>query len=160
MMMKRQRRTGAALVETALIYPILFLLILGIILLGIAVFRYQQVAHAAREGARWAAVHGAEYGEEGASATPPRYAATEADIYNAAILPQLAGMQAANVTYAVTWNNSNKQSHSYVYVDPATGVSRVREMANTVSVTVSYSWNTGLFGDVPVSSTAVMRMSY
>jgi Flp pilus assembly protein TadG len=160
MMMRRQRRTGAALVETALVYPILFLLIFGIILMGVAVFRYQQVAHAAREGARWAAVHGASYGEEGATASPPRYAATAADIYTNAIKPQIAGMHASNVTYSVTWNTSNKRTRSYTYTDPSTGAQSVQAMANTVSVTVSYSWDTGLFGVIPVSSTTVMTMSY
>jgi Flp pilus assembly protein TadG len=160
MMMRRQQRRGAALVEAAIVYPVLFVLIFGIVMVGIAVFRYQQVAHAAREGARWAAVHGFKYGEEGASATPTRTAATASDIYTNAIQPQIAGMQASGVTYSVAWSTSNKQTHSYVYTDPSTGQSRVREMANTVTVTVSYSWNTGLFGVIPVSSTCVMTMSY
>jgi len=155
MMMKRQRRTGAALVETALIYPILFLLILGIILMGITVFRYQQVAHAAREGARYACVHGDKYHEETGNA-----AATDATIYTNAIEPQIAGMHSDNVTYSVTWNQSNKQTYSYVYTDPSTGKTSVKARANTVTVTVSYSWNTGLFGVIPVSSTTVMNMSY
>jgi Flp pilus assembly protein TadG len=164
MMMRRQQRRGAALVEAAIVYPVLFVLILGIVMVGIAVFRYQQVAHAAREGARWAAVHGYTYGQEGASATPTRTAATAADIFTNAIQPQIAGMQASGVTYSVSWttgtSTSNKRTHNYVYTDPSTGQSSVREQANTVSVTVSYSWNTGLFGVIPVSSTYVMPMSY
>jgi Flp pilus assembly protein TadG len=155
MLMRRQRRSGSALVETAIVYPVLFLLILGIIMIGIAVFRYQQVAHAAREGARWAAVHGAKYAEETGNT-----AATDQDIFDNAIHPQLAKIDTANITYSVTWNTSNKQTRPYVYTDPVTGVSRVREVANTVSVTVQYSWDTGFFGVIPVSSTTVMTMSY
>ena len=155
MLMRRKRRTGSALVETAVVYPVLFLLILGIIMVGIAVFRYQQVAHAAREGARYACVHGDKYREE--TGNP---AATDATIYTNAIEPQIAGMQTANVTYAVSWNQSNKQTYSYVYTDPSTGATSVKARANTVSVTVSYSWDTGFFGVIPVSSTTVMNMSY
>ncbi len=83
MMFRRQRRTGAILIESAMIYPILLVLVFAIIILGVGVFRYQQVAHAAREGARWAAVHGAKYADE-----TGRPAATAADVYANAIAPK------------------------------------------------------------------------
>jgi Flp pilus assembly protein TadG len=155
MMMQRERRAGATLVEAAVVYPVLFLLVLGILLLGIGVFRYQQVSHAAREGARWAAVHGARYAEE--TGQP---AATAESVFENAIKPQMAGSNPANITYSVTWNQSNKQSSPYLTTNPATGEQIVGARANTVTVTVRYTWNTGLFGVIPVSSTSVMTMSY
>ncbi|MEA2652043.1 MAG: hypothetical protein QOI85_1764 [Chloroflexota bacterium] len=57
-----RRRTGSrgqSLVEFALIAPLLFLMISGIITLGIGVFYQQQLANAAREAARFAAIHSA-----------------------------------------------------------------------------------------------------
>jgi hypothetical protein len=48
---------GQTLVEFALISPLLFLLLGGIITLGIGVFYQQQVTNAAREAARYAAIH-------------------------------------------------------------------------------------------------------
>lgn len=58
--MSRRRRThGQALVEFALIAPLLFLTIGGIISLGIGVFYQQQLTNAAREAARYAAIHSA-----------------------------------------------------------------------------------------------------
>lgn len=48
---------GAALVEFAIILPILFLLIFGIIEFGWAFFQSLDVRHGAREGARLAAVN-------------------------------------------------------------------------------------------------------
>lgn len=54
----RRRRRGQALVEFALIAPMLFLLIIGIIELGRLVFFYHTINNAAREGARYAIVHG------------------------------------------------------------------------------------------------------
>jgi Flp pilus assembly protein TadG len=155
MMLRRHRRRGSALVESAMVYPVLFLLVLGIVILGISVFRYQQVAHIAREGSRWAAVHGARYSREtGLPKTTPQ------SVYDKVIVPQAAGMGLDGITYAVTWTTNQEQTHSAVVIDPATGNDKVVTVANTVSVTVTYSWNTGLFGTIPVSSTSVMVMSF
>jgi hypothetical protein len=52
-------RRGQALVEFALVAPLLFLLIGGIITVGIGVFYQQQLTNAAREAARYAAIHSA-----------------------------------------------------------------------------------------------------
>jgi hypothetical protein len=131
------------------------MIILGIILLGTAVFRYQQVAHCAREGARWAAVRGAKYCEE----NPTMPVTTPADVFTKSIKPQAASMQLSGLTYAVTWNADQKQT-STVKVTDASGNVKLVTKANTVSVTVNYTWNTGLFGAIPVRSTYVMQMSY
>lgn len=50
-------RRGQSLVEFALVAPIFFLVLGGIMTLGIGVFYQQQVANAAREAARYAAIH-------------------------------------------------------------------------------------------------------
>lgn len=151
---RRQRRPGAVLVESALIYPFMFLIMLGIILLGTAVFRYQQVAHVAREASRWAAVHGSKYAQE--TGNP---AATAADVYTNAIVPQAVSMGLDKVTYAVTWDTSNAQTRTVIVTD-GSGQGKVATRSNFVSVKVTYTWNTGLFGTIPVSSTSVMPMSY
>ena len=153
---RRQRRKGATLVESALVYPVVFLVTFGTIILGIAVFRYQQVAHMAREGARWAAVHGAAYSRENPTLPP----GTPANIYTYAVQPHAAGMNLQQSDMTVVWTDSNEQTSSVVVIDPVTGKSRIETRANLVSVTVTYSWNTGLFGTIPVSSTSVMTMSY
>ena len=158
---KRKARAGTILAEAALVYPVLFLLVLAIILLGLGVFRYQQVAHAAREASRWASVHGAQYAKENSAA-----AATPQDVYTNAIAPHAAGMQAEGLAYTVTWNldasgNPDKGPTRLVQtVDPATGLTRQVVVSNTVAVTVTYTWNTGLFGTLPVSSTSVNTISY
>ena len=57
---RRSRRTnGQALVEFALIAPLFFMVVFGIIIVGIGTFYQQQVTNAAREGARFAAVSSA-----------------------------------------------------------------------------------------------------
>jgi Flp pilus assembly protein TadG len=156
MMLRRTRRRGAVLVESALVYPFLVLIVLGVVLLGVSVFRYQQVAHAAREASRWASVHGYLYAQE----NPGQAAATAQDVYDNAIAPNAAGMQAENLTYSVTWNADNKRTRTATVTDSGTGQSKLVPVANTVTVTVTYTWDTGLFGTIPVSSTSVSTMSY
>lgn len=53
------RNTGQALVELALVLPLFTMLLIGIIVLGTGIFFQQQLANAAREGARYAAIHSA-----------------------------------------------------------------------------------------------------
>jgi len=56
----RDRRRAQALVEFALIAPIFFLLLFAIVEFGRAVYYIQVLNNAAREGARYAIVHGNE----------------------------------------------------------------------------------------------------
>lgn len=53
----RARERGQALVEFALIFPVFILLLFGILDLGRAIYAYNTVADAAREGARVAIVN-------------------------------------------------------------------------------------------------------
>lgn len=55
--MSSERRRGQALVEFALIVPIFLLILLAVFDLGRAVFAYNSVTNAAREGARLAIVN-------------------------------------------------------------------------------------------------------
>jgi hypothetical protein len=51
------RSRGQALAEFALVFPIFVLVLFGIIVTGLYVFYQQQLTNAAREGARYAALH-------------------------------------------------------------------------------------------------------
>jgi hypothetical protein len=57
--MRRNERQGQTLVETALVMPVFIMVLFGIIVLGIGVFYQQQLTNAAREAARYAAIHSA-----------------------------------------------------------------------------------------------------
>lgn len=54
--MSSERQDGAAAVEMALIMPLLFTLLFGIVVFGITLFRQQGLEAAVREGGRLAAV--------------------------------------------------------------------------------------------------------
>src|SRR5262249_41753286 len=103
-MLRRQgpQRRGITMVESAIVLTTMLALLIGLIVGALGIFRYQQVAACAREGARYASVHGAQYQKE-----TGRAAATAADIYNNAILPMALGLDASQLNYTVTWNTSN-----------------------------------------------------
>jgi hypothetical protein len=54
---RRHASSGQDLVEFALIVPLLLLLLLGIAEFSLIIFSYDSIANAAREGARYGAVH-------------------------------------------------------------------------------------------------------
>src|SRR5947209_18614120 len=63
-MLRRSRskaRAGVTVVECAVVYPITFLLLLGLVVGALGIVRYQEVAALARSGARYASTHGAQY---------------------------------------------------------------------------------------------------
>lgn len=143
-------RTGATTVEFAVVAPVAFLLLLAELVGGLGIYRYNQVAHLAREGSRWASVRGAQYAQDTGNT-----AATAADVYNKVILPQAAGFDPNKLTYSVTWNTSNSQFHTTT----VNGVTA--KTANTVTVKVTYNWIPEVYlGGVTLSSTSVSTMSY
>jgi Flp pilus assembly protein TadG len=92
-------RKGAVVVEVAIVAPLTFLLIIGIIVGGFGVFRYQQLASLAREGARWASVRGPEYERSLKKKRP-----TAEDVFQAAILPRAVSLDPSRLTYSINWN--------------------------------------------------------
>jgi len=67
----RRGQHGQALVEFALVFPVLLLLIFGIIDAGRLIYTYNTVANAARDGARVAIVNQSTTGTETCDTTSP-----------------------------------------------------------------------------------------
>jgi Flp pilus assembly protein TadG len=147
-----QRRSGATLVECAVIYPVVFLLVVGMLVGAAGIFRYSQLASLSREAARYASVHGAQYAKEN-NATAP----LPADIYNNVVLPMSAGLDASQLNYSITYNTSNAPFHTILDSN-----NNVTPIQNTVTVTLTYQWVPEAFlgGSITLSSTSVMPMSY
>src|SRR5271166_1349461 len=93
-------RRGAIAVETAIVFPALVFLLLALIVGGMGVFRYQQTACLAREGARWACVHGSAWQQD-----TGQNSATQADITTNGVLPLAVGMDSQNLAVQVQWVN-------------------------------------------------------
>ncbi len=107
------RRRAQSMVEFAMIAPLLFLFILGIIEMGYALFVYTSVQNAAREGARAAAVRPCADG----AATAQIQAATRSR------LPALVDTSLINPT--VTYSN---------------GSATTADFGDTVTVTLAYQF--------------------
>jgi Flp pilus assembly protein TadG len=121
MMIRKRKwfdRRGVSTMEAAIIYPVTMLLLIGTLVLGIGVFRYEQVQALAREGARYASVHGPTYAAEQNTS----YATTSQVLSYVETLA--AGMKSSDLSCTVTWNPT-----------PPTG-----STPSTVSVQISYSW--------------------
>ena len=155
MIVRTQQRTpprcGAATIELAVVTPVAFLFLFGIIIGALGVFRYQEVGLLAREGARYASVHGGQYAQE-MNVTAP----APADIYNNVILPMAEGLDTSQLNYSITYNTSNWPFHTTLDAN-----NNVVPVQNTVTVTLTYPWvPEALLGGVTLSSTSVMPMSY
>src|SRR5262249_52493725 len=146
-----QRRPGATVVECAFVYPVVFLLVLGLLVGAAGVFRYSQLASLSREAARYASVHGAQYAQEMKVTAP-----TPDDIYNNAVLPMAAGFDTSQLKPSITYNTSNSPFHTTLDAN-----NNVIPIQNTVTVTLTYQWIPEAYlGGVTLSSTSVMPMSY
>ena len=154
------RRRGAVTVESAIVYPVLFLLLFGLIVGGLGVFRFQQVAWQAREAARYASVHGATWRQESGQLCP-----TAAQIRQDVVVPLAAGMDAGALAVQVDfidettgdvapWDGANKWP---------TGMSPAgAPVTNRVRVTVVYQWLPEAFlaGPINLRSVSEVPMSY
>ncbi len=173
------RCRGAAAVETAIVLPVVLMFTIGLCIFGLGVYRYQQVATLAREGARYASVRGSQYyqnvvvpglldgsGNKAVTITP--------DLINTnAIAPLANGLN--GYTYTIYWgtsaNATNTWDFTQVWTDSSTSyVTSYNANStpagvpyyNAVKVVVSYSWTPGLYvtGPITLTSTSVMPMSY
>ena len=140
-------RRGQTIVEIAMIFPLFIMLLMGIIVLGIGVFYQQQVTNAAREAARFAAIHSATAICPTASKLPPnpkpsdRYWDCDSAIEEWPAMREhaqvrLFGLPREQVRVAACWSG---------YVDDATGAYDAAppgeyEIGGGVTINVSSTW--------------------
>jgi Flp pilus assembly protein TadG len=119
------------------VLPVAVLLVFGLIIGAIGVYRHHQMALVTREAARWASVHGTDY-----QAATHKAAATAQDVYEQAIKPKAVDLDLSKLTYEVTWEPDKKPG-------------------STVTVTVRYQWiPEAVFTSATLSSTSKMRVVY
>ena len=134
---KRTRdRSGAVVVESAIVMPVALLVIFGIVAGTLAIFTYQQVASLARQGARYASVRGHYYSQSTGNA-----AATPEDVYNNGVVPKFVNIDPSQMTYSVTWNPDNKQG-SYV------------------TVVLTYKLSIPVYGTMTLTSTSCQQITW
>ena len=149
----RHASRGQSLVEFALIFPVLVLLLFGIVDFGRAIYDYNTLANAARVGVRVAIVNqnGAGTGcATGSGGTPP--ASTQMSAHDCAIQ---AAMAMGSVTATVS------------YMDPTdtTSCSPV-QVGCLALVTTSYTFRpitpiiSSIVGAIPLSSTSTEPVEF
>jgi hypothetical protein len=126
-------RRGVTTAECGVVYSLTMLLIVGTIVEAFGVFHYQQISLLAREGARWASVHGPTYQQENNQTAP-----TSQDVLNNVITPMMVGLYPTQLTCSLSMT------------------------ATTASVTLTYSWTPEGFFNIPITltSTSVMPITY
>jgi hypothetical protein len=117
-----------------MVYPVAIVLLMGTLLLGLGVFRYQQLQSLAREGARYASVHGPTYASEN-NTSKASTSTVLTYVQNLAV--GLGGLDCTAVTYSAT------------------------TLPCTVSVTLTYTWTPGLyFSPATWTVTSTMPVTY
>ena len=128
---RSRKRRGLLMVEASIVYSVALMLTLGTIVLGLGIFRNSQLASLARNGARWASVHGSTYQSEKSASAP-----TSTDVINA-ITPQMVCMNTSSLSCTLTMTN---------------GVATVK---------LSYTWvPESYLPSMTLTSTAAMPITY
>lgn len=153
--MRRQSlRCGAVTLEAAIVYPVLLLLLFGLVVGGLMVFRYQQVALVAQETARYASVRGAAWARDTMKTSP-----SAATIREQVVLPLVPGVAPEDVTVRIEWiDKTTGQALEWdaSSKEPSTDVINVGIVTNEVRVSVGVKWSPRMV----IRSVAVVPMGY
>lgn len=125
---------GQAIVEFALAATVFFILLFGIIEFSRLMLMYHHLGNVAREGSRYASVHG----------STSLANATAADIEN--YVKSISPVDPNNVTVTTTWENPNHEPKSWVRVQVNYDFKFI--------VPILYNSN------IPLESTSQMVISY
>jgi hypothetical protein len=146
---RTKNRSAATVVECAIVLPLTFGLILTLMVGATGVFRYQEVATLAREGARYGSTHGHQYRKDAGLpiGTSPDWTA---DIYQKAVQPNLVALDESRLTCQVNWPDVINQPGK---PDNWPG--------SKVDVTITYQWipEWGPFPSVNLTSTSSMPIT-
>jgi type II secretory pathway pseudopilin PulG len=144
-----RRRRAATLVENAVVLPTVIILLLALLVGAMGVFRYQEVATLAREGARYASTHGYQYRKDAGLALGSSTDWSQ-DIYTNAIQPQMIALDPGYLTFTASWPDVINQPGK---PDNWPG--------SQVTITVNYQWmpEWGLVGPITLTSTSSMPIT-
>jgi Flp pilus assembly protein TadG len=118
-----KRRSGATVIEMAIVGPVALIFILGIMDIGLAIFAYNNITEATREGGRYAQIHGAKYGAN--ATTPPASGPTANDAYVEQVVRSFASVDSTKLTVTSSWPNADNKPNSPVVVQASYSYSPV-----------------------------------
>jgi Flp pilus assembly protein TadG len=153
---RRSRSRGQALVEFAIVVPVLFLMILGVFEVGRLVFYYHTINHATREGARYAIVHG-ENAFDGCPSGPVPFGVTACDSDASDIKDRIAesavglapsgftyGWSGDGSTFPIYWGPNDPCTSSTM---PGCSTDPYNRQHNNVTVRTEYTYDPVLLSD-------------
>jgi Flp pilus assembly protein TadG len=160
-----RRRRGAAAIEFAFVAPVVLFIILAQIFGGMCVFRYQEVAHLAREGARYASTHGATYVTEGTAGQTGEPDVDSSEDLRTYLAARTVLLSPSSLQVDVSWTAPGSvvpaNQPTYLDPDPNQVPPGQRVIQNYVIVKVSYSLKVpGIPSALTLTSTSQMPMCY
>lgn len=134
-----RREGGQSLVEFSLVSIVFFLLVFGTIDVGRAVWNYNTLAQATREGTRYAIVHGADSsdpsGPGSAYYTPPNIDTNVTQVVEA----NAAGLNTTQLTVEAHWWNGTNSNGDPVSVETHYTYQPIFNFLGILSFTMSSS---------------------
>jgi len=140
---RRRRPDGQGLVEFALVLPVLLLILMGVFDFGRAVFAYNSLSNAAREGARVAIVDQTQVGGV-----------------------QAGEVEAANQATGLGLDASDDSQVEVVYLRPDLSPCPTRDLGCTAKVTVHYEFTAitpiigSIIGPIDLSASTEMTIEF
>lgn len=144
---RRRKTKGQALAEFALVAPLFFLILLGIIEAGRFIFYYEVLNNATREGARYAIVNGAN--TLGCPTGPPAPASRPCDVPGDDVRKRVrdaaVGTLGSGVTVTPTWAPDNGRGSivtvtaSYTYSSLAGSVITLGPILGNITISAESS---------------------
>jgi hypothetical protein len=113
------QRTGASVVECALVLPVLSIVLFAMLDLGLAAVRYNALAEASRRIAREAILHGSLAPDTSGTWGPEEYSGTASDSSDlvAPVHGRVPTMEDSQVTVRVTWLDNDNSPRDRVEVE-------------------------------------------
>lgn len=140
----KRRHNGQALVEFALVSPVLFAIILGIIEAGRLILYTSMLNNAAREGGRYAIVHGAN-ALDGCPSGPVPFGVSSCDAggdrVKARIVEAASPLSVSGISY-------DSPFPVYTWPDGSSSPSPTDAVGNNVTVRISYTYTPLLLVEV------------
>ena len=155
---------AVAMLEFAFICPVALFLLFGLFVGGMGVFRYQEVSHLAREGARYASTHGGTYQFEGiAQKTGVAAVSSSTDLSNY-LADKTVLLDSSQLSVNVSWTAPSGYTPANMpsFEDTSTPIPGQSIIQNYVIVKVTYQWFPELYliGPIHLSCSCEMPMSY
>ncbi len=153
------------MVELALVVPVVLLFTLGIVDFGRGIFTYAVLADAAREGARYAIVHGSLATELGETASGPNEPDPMGAYVVRAAKSEAYGLDSAAMRVSVCWGSSNSPCAVPMDCSPAASTATSPTPDTEVTVRVCYPFqvlSASFLGvaSVPLSAQATLVVTH